>query len=211
MLHQTNNAVSGATDLYHSAFLLRVGKDNQSLYFEIKFCQQLHLYPKAAIRDITFSRIRMLFPVLNLRSPTTRLRISKRMFQRWAAWSEQLRPAGGDVHVVFDAHSEFAGEVDTRLVAENHVCAHLSGVARHQVGPFVPIQTHAVSDAVGKVLEAWAVTSIDHDLARRGIDRFTRDPRTRRSQGGALRTIDSVENLVHLRCRFAQHKSPADV
>jgi len=64
MLHQTNNAVSGATDLYHTAFLLRVAKDNQSLYFEIKFGQQLHLYPKAAFRDITISPICTLFPVL---------------------------------------------------------------------------------------------------------------------------------------------------
>src|ERR1035441_9053817 len=162
MLHQTNNAVSGATDLYHTAFLLRVGKDNQSLYFEIKFCQQLHLYPKAAIRDITFSRICMLFPVLNLRSPTTRLRISKRMLQRWAAWSQQLGSVSRDVHVVFDAHSEFAGKVNTWLVAENHVGAHHSSIARYQVGPFVAVQTHAVTDAVGEVLDG----SPDRNLHR---------------------------------------------
>jgi len=46
-VNQAHDTVSDATNLYHAALSQRILKDNQSLYLEIIFCQQLNLYRNA--------------------------------------------------------------------------------------------------------------------------------------------------------------------
>src|ERR1700724_4366968 len=52
---------------------------------------------------------------------------------------------GGNDHVVFAAHAEFAGDVDAGLVGKSHAGFEHCGAASHQIGMLVAVQTDAVT------------------------------------------------------------------
>jgi len=61
---------------------------------------------------------------------------------------EQLGAVLGDVHVVFEAHAEFAAQVHSWFIAEHHARREFQLVAAHQVWPLVSVHAHAVAEPV---------------------------------------------------------------
>src|SRR6476661_2657270 len=126
------------------------------------------------------------------------LRCSERIFQRRALRREQFRAIFGDVHVVFQAHPEFARDVDTRLIAEGHASGQRRAVATHQIGPFVTVHADSVSYAVGEEFVVWTKSGVADDFPRRCIHRLTFNTWAGGLERGSLRPKHSLEDLPHL-------------
>src|SRR5699024_10143872 len=71
---------------------------------------------------------------------------------------------------ILDAHTEFARQVDPRLIAEDHADAQRQIVALNEIRFFVAIKTEPVSESVDEVL---AVARVGDDLARNPVDILT--------------------------------------
>jgi hypothetical protein len=93
-------------------------------------------------------------------------------FDRRAPRREHLRAGFGDVQAVLEPNAELAVDRDRRLVAEAHARLDLRGVALHEVGPLVPVETDAVPRPMGKsrhLVPGTEARVADH-LSRRGVD-----------------------------------------
>src|SRR6185312_16205495 len=145
--------------------------------------------------------------VRHVAPPATYPRLRERMFERRTLRREQARAAFSDVHVVFQAHAELAGNVNAWLVAEGHVPFQRALVAAYQVIPLVAI--HA--DAMAKILVVRAVTIVDDDLACSRVYRFHGCPGMRGLQSRRLRLEHDVEDLFHLVSGLAQDEGAGDV
>src|ERR1700720_475061 len=74
------------------------------------------------------------------------------------AWAQQLcRAFGADDHIVFAAQTEFAGDVDARLIGKSHSRFKNRRAAAHQVRMFVAIQPDAVTQAMREVFVSGSV------------------------------------------------------
>src|SRR5215469_15242191 len=160
--------------------------------------------------DMSFLFLGAAFPKLNWRT-CSGLGRPERVLKRWTARCKQLGAITEDVHVVFDAHAELTGQIDSRLITERHVGAQRQRVARYQIRPLVAIHSHTVAEPVGEVLEAWSIARIDYDLARRSIDGLALHTGLRGCQSGTLGPVDDLENLLHLGCRFSQDEGASDI
>src|SRR5262245_61157343 len=74
----------------------------------------------------------------------------KRLVDRRARLTEELRAALSDVEAVLEADAELAVDGDHRLVAEAHARLQRRLVAAHEVRPLVAIETDTVAGPVGK-------------------------------------------------------------
>ena len=132
-----------------------------------------------------------------MRDSERTLSCSERVLQRRALRREQLRAIFRDVHVVFQAHSEFARDVDARLIAEGHAAGQRRVVASHQIGPFVAVHADSMSHAVGEEFVVWTKSGIADDFPRRCIHRLTFDAGTGGFQRGGLRAMHSLKHSLH--------------
>src|SRR5258708_545510 len=76
----------------------------------------------------------------------------KRILQRRALRREQLRSVFGDVHVVFQTHTELAANINAGLVAETHIRGQQLRVAPDKIRPLVAVHADAVAQTMGEVL-----------------------------------------------------------
>src|SRR5687768_382542 len=83
---------------------------------------------------------------------------------------ETVRSFVAEGHDVFDAHAEFAGEVDARLDTEGHAWLEGDLVAGDEVGRLVSVEANAVAQAV---IEKFAVTCRRYDIAGYGVQALT--------------------------------------
>ena len=73
------------------------------------------------------------------------------------------------------------------------------------------VHTQAVAYSVGEVFVGRAVACVDDYFACGGVYGTGGDPGFSLLQGGALGTVDSVEDLLHFVSRLAQDEGAADV
>src|SRR5205823_14806241 len=108
-------------------------------------------------------------------------------------------------------YSEFAGNIDARLIAERHVAGKQGRVASHQVRPFVAIHSDAVTNAMSEELVIRSIARVDNHLTCGCIDGLALNTRSRRLEGGGLCPVHDIKNSFHLVGRFAEDESAADV
>src|SRR3954468_3157569 len=65
---------------------------------------------------------------------------------------QQFAAGLGANNAILDADAELAGDVDARLVAEDHPGTQRGAIATDQVGLLVDVEAEAVADAVDEVL-----------------------------------------------------------
>ena len=65
-----------------------------------------------------------------------------------AGSQERSGAGGGDVHDVFAADAEFAGDVDAGLVGEGHVRQETGVAALNEIGMFVDVEPNAVAETM---------------------------------------------------------------
>src|SRR5215210_1256764 len=75
----------------------------------------------------------------------------------------------------------------------------------------MPVQAHAMPDAMREVLVVGTVAGVDDHLARRSIDVFAWNAWFRRGERCVLRPALDLEDALHLVCRLAQYERAADV
>src|SRR2546423_15476470 len=98
------------------------------------------------------------------------------------------------MHIVFETNSEFAANVDSRLIAESHIGSHWCGIASNQVRPLVTIHSHPMADAMSEELVVGAVASVGYYGSCRGIYSLALCSGTRGFQRGGLSAMDDIEN-----------------
>src|SRR5581483_5254166 len=138
------------------------------------------------------------------------------LFEGRAGRGEQLGAVGGYDHVVFQADTELATDVNAGFVAEGHAGRERQGVAAHQVGPLVAVHADAVAQAMGEVLVAGGEAGVADELARGRVHGFARRTRLRRLERRLLRALDDFKDAQHLVPQlavpcFAEHEGARDV
>src|SRR3954468_8932028 len=114
----------------------------------------------------------------HLRRPQPNRRTSpcERLSQGWRLRRKQFRAVFGDMHIVFQAYSELAGDVDTRFIAKDHAGFELSFVSADQIRPFMTVHAHAVSHAMGEKRIVETVSSIADDFSGGSVHAFAWHP-----------------------------------
>jgi len=135
----------------------------------------------------------------------------KWIFQRIALRSEPPRAIRGNIHVIFEAHAEFAPQVDAGFVGRCHVRLQGLGVALHQVGPFMTVHANSVTDAVREVRIARTEARVVNNFARGGIHCLAGNPWFGCIERGRLSFVDRIEDTLHLVSRFTHDERAADV
>src|SRR5256885_1927803 len=97
------------------------------------------------------------------------LSLSKRIFERRALRCKEFCATFRDAHVIFQAHSEFAANINSRLIAECHVGRKRQSIAADQVRPLVSIHSDAVAHAMGEVFVIRTVAGVSDHLASRRV------------------------------------------
>src|SRR5712671_4692149 len=138
-------------------------------------------------------------------------RSPKRTFQRRTLRREQLRAILRDVHIIFQPHTELAPDIYTRLVAGSHVGLKLLRIPANQIRPFMPIHTHAVSKPMREIFVIGTITCVADYFAGGRVDRSTLRARFCRRECATLRTMDDIENLLHLVTGLSQYKCARDI
>src|SRR5712692_298661 len=135
----------------------------------------------------------------------------ERILERGTLFGEQLGPALGDVHVVFEPHPELAANIDAGLIAERHMRCQGQLVAANQVRPFVALHSHPVADTMREELVPRPITGANNHLARRPIDLLARHAGPRRPQRNALSLVNDLKDLLHLVRGLAEDKRAGDI
>src|SRR5277367_857735 len=104
----------------------------------------------------------------------------------------------GDVHAIFQAHSEFAENGDGGFVAEAHPRLHRALVAAHQIRPFVAIQADSVPGAMreSRELVARPESGIGDHLSSGGVHRFAGRSRSCRPKRRVLRLAFQLPDIA---------------
>src|SRR5258708_32096989 len=74
----------------------------------------------------------------------------ERLIDRRTLLGKHARSIFGNVHTIFQSHAELAVNRDRRFIAETHARLDPRLISAHQIRPFMPIQTDAMSSAVGQ-------------------------------------------------------------
>ena len=114
---------------------------------------------------------------------------------------ELFRSLGDDLcavfvqdHNVLDAHTELAGDVDSRLRADRAADGHDGLAGEVCAGQLVDIKAEGVAEAVAEVL---AVAGLGDDVARGGVDLIAGDAGAGGGDTGKLRFEDDVVDVLH--------------
>src|SRR5258708_2924342 len=97
---------------------------------------------------------------------------AERLVNCHALLRKKARTILGDVEAILKTHAELVVVGDHRLVAEAHSRLELGLVALHEVGPFVSIESNAVSGTMRESRDfiARSIARVGDDLSRRRID-----------------------------------------
>jgi len=109
---------------------------------------------------------------------------------------KQLRAVFRDDHDIFEPHTEFAGDVNSRLIAEGHSRFELRLIAAHQIRLLVAIHADAVTDAMREIFIAGAEACIDDHLARRCVHIFASRAGPRCLERRRLRPVFDVPQFA---------------
>src|SRR5437867_3557840 len=123
-----------------------------------------------------------------------RLGLVEGALDRGCLTSEQRRSTLGDYHNIFQPYSELARNVDSRFIAEAHARLKFGLVPLHQIGPFMTIQSDAVSKSMSEVLVTWTEARILDHFASSTINFFASYAGSRSLETGCLSLFDGFPN-----------------
>src|ERR1700693_1354020 len=88
-----------------------------------------------------------------------------------ALFGEHAHAVFGNVHAIFEAHTELAIDRDGGFVAEAHAGSNPRLVASNQVSPLVAVQPDAVAGAVRQAWDfvAWSEAGVGNHFACGGV------------------------------------------